>query len=148
MKRLIFAVLALTMAAHASILLTTPYSVGGAGTSTQTATNATMTGKSANYLSNTYCVTYSVGTVTKTGSQDTGFTPMAGAPSVTNCINIVTGVMIANRSDGVQVLNTVLSGVGLTNAIAVYTGPDTALRNAADGYAASTFLPGTQPDTW
>ena len=148
MKRLALIVLALTMAAHASILLTTPYSVGGAGTSTQTATNATMTAKSANYLSNTYCVTYSVGTVTKTGSQDTGFTPMAGAPSVTNCINTVTGVMIANRSDGVQVLNIVLSGVGLTNAIAVYTGPDTALRNAADAYAATTFLPGTQPDTW
>ena len=137
--------------AHASILLTTPYSLGGPSNAIPnpgTALSATVTGKQANYLTNQYCLTYSFGTVAKTGSQDTGFTVLAGAPTIQSCLNTVTGSVIASRSDGQQIYSVVLTGVGLTNAIAVYTGPDVALRNAGDLFASTTFLPGTQPDTW
>lgn len=141
--------------AHASILLTTPYVVSGPSNAVPnagTATNATVIGTTGNFNSTTsgyvYCAIFAYGTVTVSGGKDQSFTQLPGSPTITECLNSVTGQVTATRSDGTQIYNTTLTGSALTNALAIYSGAVPALRNAADLGATTTFLPGTQPDTW
>jgi hypothetical protein len=140
------------LGAHASILLTTPYALtgptGGATPNAGSAPNATATSKTYDWQANVACVTYSYGTVTVNGTQDTGFTVLPGAPTILSCLNLSTGVIQVSLTNGPIFFTTTLTGAQLTSAINVYTGPLTALRDAADLYASKNFLPGTQPDTW
>jgi hypothetical protein len=148
-KKLALLILLLPMAANASVRLTTPYSVTGpTGFATATALNATATSNVFNWQSNTACITYSFGAVTAAGGIDQTFTPLPGAPTVTNCLNLTTGVWIAFIDQGPVLATGTLAGSQLTAAITVYTGPLTVLRDNADYFASVTFLPGTQPDLW
>lgn len=143
---------ALATPAYASITLTTPYTLSGpAGTvAAGTANSATATGKTFDWQANQACITYSFGTVTKTGSTDTSFAVLAGAPTITNCLNLTTGNWQATTSGfpGGVIMTGTLTGGQLSSAITVYSGPLTPLRDAADFFASTTFLPGTQSDTW
>lgn len=143
----------LTLPAQAHILLATPYGVTGpTGIALGTATMATAVSDSYNWITNTACITYAFGTATFSGGIDNGFTQLSGAPTVTNCLNLNTGFWSATVNGGSQVIlansSGTLTGTNLTAAIAVYTGPFVALRDAADYFAMGTFLPGTQPDLW
>lgn len=150
MKRLLlFLCFLLAIPAHAHILLTTAYSVTGpAGFSSASAPHATATSKTFDFQANQACVIYSFGTATFSGGLDTGFTPLAGAPTVTLCLNLTSGAWQAGITNGPLLQSGTLTGASLTNAQAVYTGANTPLRDAADFFATSTFLPGTQPDLW
>lgn len=147
MKALVL--LLLSKAALASVLLTSPfnpgYTVNGVSIS---ATNATATSDSFDWLMNTACVVYEYGTVTVSGQVDQTFTPLSGAPLVTNCLNLTTGAWNAYTSQGTNLASGTLTGAQLASAISTYTGPLTALRDAADYFASTTFLPGSQPDKW
>jgi hypothetical protein len=137
--------------AHAHILLTTAYDVTGpTGFATSSAPNATAISTSFTWSStgNVACITYAFGTATFSGGLDTGFTVQASAPTVTNCLNLTTGAWAAGITNGPLLQSGTLTGANLTAAIATYTGPATALRDAADFFASTTFLPGTQPDLW
>jgi len=135
--------------AHAHILLTNPYQVTGpTGISTTAATSATATSKTFDFLANNACITYSFGTATVSGGLDTAFTVLPGAPTVTLCLNLTSGAWSAGITNGPLLQSGTLTGASLTNAQAVYTGANTPLRDAADFFATSTFLPGTQPDLW
>ena len=149
-KKLGFLVLLATLSAQASVRLTTAYSVTGPnGFATASALNATATGNAFNWQTNTACITYSFGSVTVSGGIDQTFTPLAGAPTIQNCLNLNNGQWIAiNGGNGNVLMSGTLTGSQLTAAIAVYTGPLTALRDNADYFASVTFLPGTQPDLW
>ena len=153
-KLALFMILLVPILAHGSILLTTPYSVTGpTGIAVGTATNATAISKTYNWASNTACLTYAFGTVTVAGGIDQSFTVLAGSPTVTLCLNLNSGNWFATlTSSAGQVQGTIASGTlqstQLPSAVTVYTGPSTPLRDAADYFAMSTFLPGTQPDLW
>ena len=146
----IIAIATLSFSAHASIHLTTPYSVAGpTGTvTTGTAASATATSKTFDFQANLACMVYSFGTVTVSGGIDQTFTPLAGAPTVTLCLNLTSGAWTAGVTNGPLLQSGTITGTGLTNAQAVYTGANTPLRDAADYFASTTFLPGTQPDLW
>jgi hypothetical protein len=129
--------------------LTTAYSVTGpAGFSSSSAPHATATSKTFDFLANNACITYSFGTATFSGGLDTGFTVLAGAPTVTLCLNLTSGAWSAGITNGPLLQSGTLTGASLTNAQTVYTGANTPLRDAADFFASTTFLPGTQPDLW
>jgi hypothetical protein len=149
MKWIAIAVLLVGTTAFASITLTTAYGVAGPASAVApggSAAYATATGKMYDWTANTACMTYSFGTVLKRASQDTGFTVLQGAPNLVLCLNLTSGYWIT--SGGYSVSSGTLAGAGLVNANTVYTGPLTALRNATDSFAASTFLPGAINDTW
>jgi hypothetical protein len=150
MKRL---VLALTLCApslaHAHILLTTPYDITGpSGFATASAPHATAISKTFDFQANNACIVYGFGTATVAGGLDTSFTVLASAPTVTLCLNLTSGAWQAGITNGPLLQSGTLSGVGLTNAQTVYTGANTQLRDAADFFATTTFLPGTQPNLW
>lgn len=139
----------LTIPAHAHILLTSPYQVTGpTGIASTSALHATAISKTYSWATNTACITYAFGTATFSGGLDTGFTVLASAPTVTLCLNLTSGAWSAGITDGPLLQSGTLTGVQLTNAQSTYTGPTTALRDAADYFAMGTFLPGTQPDLW
>ena len=153
-----FIVLALALLcsipAHAHILLTTAYGVTGpVGIASSSALHATAVSNTYTWGTNTACVTYAIGTATFTGSQDTAFVASSTAPTVQFCLNLTSGAWTASLSQivpGVNLTNSsgTMTGATLTTANSIYTGPVTALRNAADLFAAQNFLPGTQPATW
>jgi hypothetical protein len=148
-KTLIACVFLFASMAHAHILLTNAYGVTGpTGFALPTAPNATATSKTFDYQSNSACITYSFGTATVAGGLDTGFTVLANAPTVTLCLNLSSGAWSAGITNGPLLTSGTLTGAQLTSAQTVYTGPQTALRDAADFFAMGTFLPGTQPDLW
>lgn len=97
MKRFVIALfLVAAMAAHAHVLLTTPYSVTGpTGVTSCSATHLTMTGSSwtwgTNGGPNLMSVTYSFGTATFSGGVDTNFVIASCAPTITNVLNMTTG---------------------------------------------------------
>jgi hypothetical protein len=152
MNRVILAlvfVLASCIPARAHILLTTPYDVTGpSGFATASAPHATAISKNFDFQGNNACIVYGFGTATFSGGLDTGFTLLSSAPTVMLCHNLTSGAWQAGITNGPLLQSGTLTGVSLTNAQAVYTGANTPLRDAADFFATSTFLPGTQPDLW
>ena len=74
--------------------------------------------------------------------------PEPGAPTVSLCMNLTTGVWNAQTSTGVALGSGTITGVGLTNAQTYLTGAIIPLRDAADYFASTMFLPGTQPNKW
>jgi hypothetical protein len=151
-KFLLLAVLMCATMAHAHILLTTPYSITGpTGIAISSVPAATATSKTYDWVANIACISYSFGTVTSSSGIDSAFVVTPGAPVVMNCLNLGNGSWVAtsNTGQGITILNSgILTGASLTGAITVYTGPLTALRDAADYFAMGTFLPGTQPALW
>ena len=137
-------------AAHASILLTTPYVVSGpAGTTgTGTARNATITNKIYDYGTKTYSITWQLGNVTVSAGKDQAFAALPGAPTVMAQLNTVTGSLVVT-ANGITQYNQILTGSTLAAFMAAF-GSDTTLQNAADLWATTNvpFLAGTQPDTW
>ena len=125
------------------IQLTTPYSAIGP-TGFVAIPHATAMSKSFDWGTNIVTVTFGLGTATAAGGIDTGFVVAAGTPAVVLSLNITPG-----NGNWTATLNGVLLAQGalttpqLTGAIAVYMGPATALRDAADYFAMGTFLPGT-----
>lgn len=140
---------ALAQSANATILLTTPYAVTGpTGIAIGTANYATMTAEYYDVQGNNKCLYYSFGTTTASGGIDQSFTVLAGAPTVSLCMNLTTEAWNAQTSTGVALGTGVITGVGLTNAQAYLTGSIIPLRDAADYFASTMFLPGTQPNKW
>jgi hypothetical protein len=138
-----------SLPAQAHILLNSPYGVvGPSGLSTSQAVNATAISSSYDFITNTACITYAFGTALVTNSLDTGFVVLSGSPTVTNCLNLVTGAWKAQTSDGQVIQTGTLPQSQLPAALAAYTGPAIALRDSADYFAMTTFLPGTQPNLW
>lgn len=149
MKMFVLFLLALPLTAHAHILLTNPYQVTGpTGIASTQALHVTATSKTFDFQANEACVTYSFGTATFSGGLDIGFTSLAGAPTVTLCLNLTSGAWQAGITNGPTLQSGTLTGASLTNAQTVYVGANTQLRDAADYFASTTFLPGTQPDLW
>lgn len=150
MKQLILAfVLSFSSVAHAHILLTTAYDVTGpTGIATNSAPNATAVSNTYTWTNNTACITYAFGTATFSGGLDTGFTVLSSAPTVTMCLNLTSGAWSAGITNGALLSSGTLTGGQLSSAQTTYIGPATALRDAADDFAMTTFLPGTQPDFW
>jgi hypothetical protein len=131
------------------ILLTTSYSVTGpTGLNLASSPHATAMSSTYTWANNTAAITFAFGTATVSGSLNTGFTISSSAPMVTLTLNLTTGVWQAGITNGPFLSNGTLTGSQLTSAISVYTGPATALRDAADYFASTTFLPGTQPALW
>lgn len=149
--KFLFSLLGLLLAipAHAHILLTNPYQVTGpTGIASTEALHATAVSDAYTWTTNTACITYAFGTATFSGGLDTGFTVLASAPTVTLCLNLTSGAWSAGITNGPLLQSGTLTGSGLTNAQSTYVGPQTALRDSADYFASTTFLPGTQPDLW
>jgi hypothetical protein len=152
MKRMMIALTLIfaASAAHASILLTTPYTVSGpAGTTgTGTATNATITNKIYDYGTKTYSITWQLGSVLVSAGKDQAFTALPGAPTVTARFNTVTGSLVVT-ANGTTQYDQVLTGSTLAAFIAAFQS-DTTIQNSADSWATENvpFLAGTQPDTW
>ena len=129
------------------ILLTTSYSaVGSSGF--VSVPHATATSKSYDWVANSVSITYSFGTATSSGGITSAFLVAPNAPTVTNTMSLNTGVWHAVLNGVGTIGQGTLTGPNLAGAITVYSGPQTALRDAADFFAMGTFLPGTQPDLW
>ena len=144
--------IALCTSANASILLTTPFNVTGpAGIAAGPALYATMISHTYDGPNNTVCLIYAFGTTTQVGGYDQSFAVLPGAPTVSFCTNLTTGVWSATASTGVTLNSGVLTGPQLTAAQPFLTGALLALKDAADDYACcqiGLFLPGTQPYHW
>ena len=160
---LIIAAFALsTITASAHVLLTVPYVVTGPpGVTSISAPHITMTSMAWNWGTgggdSRMSITYSFGTATFNGGLDTGFTVVSGAPTITNVLDMTTGVWTMTMADNVagnswQIATGTLTAPQLTGALAAFTGPQVALRDFADYFLTSTiFLAtpmGTQPDLW
>jgi hypothetical protein len=153
-----------SLCASAHVLLTTPYVVTGpTGVMAVSAPHVTMTGMAWNWGTgggdNRMSITYSFGTATFSGGLDTGFTVATGAPTITNVLDMTTGVWTMTMADNVagnswQIASGTLTGAQLTGALAAFTGPQIALRDFADYFltlSGTGFLAtpmGTQPDLW
>ena len=146
-----FVLICVSVYAEASCTLTTPYTSGVLGGGT--ANYATATSTSHDWQANTVSITYSLGTVTQSAGIDSAFVVLAGAPTMTNTLNLATGYWAATTPySGVPIAQGTLTAPQLAAAITVYTGPLTALRDAADYFACTVgqgnFLPGAQNDLW
>ena len=131
------------------ILLTTPYAVTGpTGLAIAISPHATAISSTYTWGNNTAAITFAFGTATFSGGLNTGFTASDSAPTVTLTLNLTTGVWQAGVTNGPLLSTGTLTGKQLSTATTVYTGPATALRDAADYFASTSFLPGTQPDLW
>jgi len=162
MKSLILALALFAATAQAHVLLTTPYAVTGSGASACSAPHITATGYSwqrdISGSAAVMSITYAYGTATFSGGIDSAFVIAGCAPTLTNSLNMTTGVWIltsTTSSGGVSQIGTgTLSGANLTGALAAFTGGQTALYDFADYFltlSGGSFLPtalGTQPDVW
>ena len=150
MKKLaIVLALAFCLRAQATILLTTPYSVTGpTGIAQSTALYATAISHSYDFQGNNACFIFAFGTTTATGGIDQSFTVLQGAPAVNFCMNLSTGSWTAITSNGVTISTGQITGTQLTSAQTYLRGNATVLRDAADYFASTLFLPGTQPNKW
>jgi hypothetical protein len=147
MKRKIiiaFFALAASLSANASITLTNQ-NVPIAGSATAAVVpNATATSKTFNWQTNTACINYSFGVVTATGNPliDQSFAITANTPIVTICLvftsNYTNCTWSAAINSGGVIASGTLTTAQCTAAYPVYTGPATALRDAADYFASST----------
>jgi len=163
LKKLALLVLLLPLTASAHVLATTAYSVsGGPGVTSCYAPHITMTAANPTYgpggALTAISITYSLGTATFTGSQDTSFAVAACAPTYTNTLNLSTGqwtltMTSAGYGQSLSLTGT-LSTSQLAAAVTTYNGPALALRNSADqfltlsGAGLLTTPFGTQPATW
>jgi hypothetical protein len=149
-------------AAQAHVLLTTPLSYAGTGTTAFNAPHCTMTGSQAIAGSNgkiqIIMITYSFGTATFAGGVDTAFTVAPGAPQMVNSLNMTTGAWtmswVGGPNGGAIVGQGVLSTPQLTGAAAAYAGTFVSLMDFADyfltlsGAGLLSTPMGTQPDLW
>jgi hypothetical protein len=134
-----------------SITLTTPLvipQVSGASVGTQTVPNFACLTVQDNGLSGVSSVVGYFGTVTQSGGIDSAFAVALGLPSITITLNQNTG---ANEivCEGVVLLNTILTGTALANALATFTAGELAVRDAADyDLLQLGILAGAQNDKW
>jgi hypothetical protein len=99
-------------------------------------------------VANSVSITYSFGTATSSAGINTAFAVAANTPTITNTLFLSNGNWTAVLNGSGTIGRGTLTGPNLAGAITVYSGPLTALRDAADYFAMGTFLLGTQPDLW
>lgn len=160
MKRLLASLLFLAAtAAHAHVLLTTPYSVSGPlGVTACTATHVTATSWQPVINAGTLTgvtITYSLGTATFSGGIDTGWTTAACAPTYSFALNFSSGAWTLSLTGCCQVASGTMAGVTLSTALSNYqTANVHQFNDDADQFLTVTgtgllgTVLGTQPDLW